>query len=65
MSNQEYGTTLTPNSAGVEAAVDQNVTDEWLFLRDFGDASDEFYVMDQELRGLLEEQFGAENFNYL
>ncbi|ESZ96994.1 hypothetical protein SBOR_2626 [Sclerotinia borealis F-4128] len=30
------------------------VADDWEFLREFGDSSDEFYVLDEELRVLLE-----------
>ncbi|KAM3080029.1 hypothetical protein ACMFMF_003443 [Clarireedia jacksonii] len=29
-------------------------TEDWEFLRDFGDPSDEFYTFDEELRGLLD-----------
>ncbi|KAH8813352.1 fungal-specific transcription factor domain-containing protein [Xylogone sp. PMI_703] len=65
VSQQDSGLILTPNSVSVNLAQDQIITDEWTFLRDFGDATDEFYVMDQQLRGLLEEQFGAETFSYL
>jgi hypothetical protein len=37
-----------------KAAKGPSPTDDWEFLRDFGDPSDEFYILDEELRGLLD-----------
>jgi hypothetical protein len=33
------------------------VTDDWTFLKDFGDSSDLFYVCDAELRDLLDGRY--------
>ncbi|RFU27423.1 hypothetical protein B7463_g8922, partial [Scytalidium lignicola] len=63
--HQDPGMILTSTVVTSGLPQDQTVADEWMFLRDFGDSTDEFYSMDQQLRGLLEEQFGAENFSYL
>ncbi|KAK0124159.1 hypothetical protein ONS95_009142 [Cadophora gregata] len=43
--------------------VPQFSTEDWGFLRDFGDASDEFFAFDVQLRGLLDGGFGLENIN--
>ena len=37
--------------------------EDWGFLRDFGDASDEFFAFDVELRGLLDGGFVLDNAN--
>lgn len=34
--------------------------EDWGFLRDFGDASDEFFELDVQLRGLLDGGFESE-----
>jgi hypothetical protein len=38
--------------------------DDWGFLRDFGDATDEFFELDVQLRGLLDGGFDPEQFNF-
>ncbi|KAL3425154.1 glucanase b [Phlyctema vagabunda] len=39
--------------------------EEWAFLRDFGDSTDDFYALDVELRGLLYGQFAADSNVFL
>ena len=39
----------------------QPAVDDWGFLGDFGDATDEFYSMDVEFRGLLDTRFGMDD----
>ncbi|PQE33951.1 hypothetical protein CJF32_00002811 [Rutstroemia sp. NJR-2017a WRK4] len=41
-----------------KAAKGPSPSDDWEFLRDFGDPSDEFYILDEELRGLLDGDHG-------
>ncbi|KAH6711870.1 fungal-specific transcription factor domain-containing protein [Leptodontidium sp. MPI-SDFR-AT-0119] len=43
--------------------VPQIVNEDWGFLRDFGDASDEFFAFDVQLRGLLDGGFGLDGIN--
>jgi hypothetical protein len=38
--------------------------EDWGFLRDFGDATDEFFELDVQLRGLLDSGFDSEQFNF-
>jgi len=43
---------------GAPAGIPQpQPTEDWSFLREFGDASDDFYTLDVEFRGLLEGGF--------
>ena len=41
----------------------QPLADDWGFLGNFGDATDEFYSLDVEFRGLLDAQFGMDNID--
>lgn len=50
------------HSATVEQ-IPQFATEDWGFLRDFGDASDEFFAFDVQLRGLLDGGFGLDSIN--
>jgi hypothetical protein len=38
--------------------------EDWSFLRDFGDATDEFFELDVQLRGLLDGGFESEQFTF-
>jgi hypothetical protein len=38
--------------------------EDWTFLKDFGDATDEFFELDVQLRGLLDGGFDVEQFNF-
>jgi hypothetical protein len=38
---------------------------DWGFLRDFGDSTDEFYELDVQLRGLLDGGFESEQLSFL
>lgn len=39
--------------------------EDWGFLRDFGDSTDEFYALDVQLLGLLNGQIGPENSGFV
>ncbi|KAH7318942.1 fungal-specific transcription factor domain-containing protein [Rhexocercosporidium sp. MPI-PUGE-AT-0058] len=56
-----------PISNGIHSStmeqIPQMPTEDWGFLRDFGDASDEFFAFDVELRGLLDGGYGLDNIN--
>jgi hypothetical protein len=39
--------------------------EDWGFLRDFGDSTDEFYEFDVQLRGLLDGGFESDQLNFL
>jgi len=38
--------------------------EDWSFLKDFGDATDDFFELDVQLRGLLDGGFDPEQFNF-
>ncbi len=38
--------------------------EDWTFLKDFGDATDEFFELDVQLRGLLDGGFDVELFSF-
>jgi hypothetical protein len=42
-----------------------NLPAVWSFLRDFGDSTDDFYALDEQLRGLLEGQFSSDNSSFI
>ncbi|CZR69825.1 related to CHA4-transcription factor [Phialocephala subalpina] len=50
--------TSAPHTAATQSP------DDWTFLRDFGDPTDEFYELDVQLRGLLDGGFDAAAFNF-
>ncbi|KAL2060119.1 hypothetical protein VTL71DRAFT_9941 [Oculimacula yallundae] len=47
----------------MEQQMPQMANEDWGFLRDFGDASDEFFAFDVQLRGLLDNGYGLNNIH--
>ncbi|KAE9368168.1 hypothetical protein N431DRAFT_428056 [Stipitochalara longipes BDJ] len=66
---QVPGQTLSPApprlpDAGNISSVLTPSPEDWSFLKDFGDATDEFFELDVQLRGLLDGGFDQEQFNF-
>jgi hypothetical protein len=58
-----FGNLLNPVTA--QFPQPQAFTDDWSFLRDFGDSTDQFYSWDVELRDLLDGRFTLEGQDYV
>jgi hypothetical protein len=52
-----------PDGGNISAALTPSPED-WGFLKDFGDAADEFFELDVQLRGLLDSGFDGEQFAF-
>lgn len=63
---QPRWTAVTPHPAGdvPPNKVNMQSPEDWTFLRDFGDPTDEFYELDVQLRGLLDGGFDTASFTF-
>jgi hypothetical protein len=63
---QPRWTAVTSHPAGEVSANNTHTQspEDWTFLRDFGDPTDEFYELDVQLRGLLDGGFDPAAFNF-
>lgn len=57
-SSKAYSAAATPTNG--QGTAGEQSPEDWGFLRDFGDAGDEFFELDVQLRGLLEKNFDFE-----
>ena len=60
-----FGNLLNPVTVQFATPESQPLGDEWAFLRDFGDSTDQFYSWDMELRHLLDEGLTLEGLVYV
>lgn len=58
------GNVLNPVTAPLPPTQPQTFTDDWSFLKDFGDSTDQFFSWDVELRDLLDSGFALEGQGY-
>ncbi|KAE8451460.1 hypothetical protein EG329_004089 [Mollisiaceae sp. DMI_Dod_QoI] len=63
-SDQPRWTAVSQKPTGIVPPSNTQSPEDWTFLRDFGDPTDEFYELDVQLRGLLDEGFDATTFNF-
>jgi len=55
-----------PGDQKINGAPDSLLSPEdWSFLNEFGDPTDEFYTLDTDLRGLLDGEFAAGNSQFV
>ncbi len=63
--NQTYSSAIpAPATNGYKSVLNEQSPEDWGFLRDFGDAGDEFFELDVQLRGLLDGGFGLDNMMF-
>jgi len=62
--SQPSGNSFPAINGGAAASQHIKQRDDWSFLRGFGDSNDDFYVLDNELRQLLDSQIATGNNNF-
>jgi hypothetical protein len=64
-SSHPYGSPIPRNDSAPPAPMAAKSPEDWTFLREFGDANDEFYELDVQLRGLLDGGFTMDQISFL